>query len=699
MGLLCCLGAAPAPEPPVEPLDTALRQISRLLPSPARGDALSYVGKPEPADLLEGYAAHMLAVCLRQRGVKAELIPDRGRAGSRKLPQCFLHMLRQRRAALFLRPAAFLEGGERRLSVTTFHVGTGLQLDSAELFFHLPESLKVLVAGDPQKLTPEDAKWLALFQQLFPELDHSDENLQEALREARGDYFFEAGLWEAAADVYLDRSGAGPDRRFARGVMALQFAEQHRRARRELQAVLNRHPDSGPLYALNTWLMLRQQRPDDALVMREQARLIDMAREGYYVYARGLMAVENQNREVAERSLTRAAALLEDKLFAQSEAARFFWNRAELGRAVKYYRRATETPGATARTWGELGMALDANGQPDAAIAALRHAFRRRNDSPLITRHLASLLKRKGLHEEALKVARGAAEANPCSPALLAAYGDRAAEMWQIQTAEAQFRRALEVAEAFPYGRARLAELLALRRHYREARALLTELLADKPDYHLARLRLGQVLAELGHTEEAVAILKEASKDPEYGGAAHRALADVFARAGKPEQAVRQAQIAVSCEANADNYAALCEAFLEAGRVDKAETAAGDALERDGRSPLAHLALARVHKAAGRLDEALREAARALELNPYLTSALRLSGAIRRSKGEFSECAALWRRALRLNPWHAELHFDFSRLVGEKLADPELALEHYARYLELERMRAEATRAAPATPR
>ncbi|MFO8006103.1 MAG: tetratricopeptide repeat protein, partial [Candidatus Brocadiia bacterium] len=138
------------------------------------------------------------------------------------------------------------------------------------------------------------------------------------------------------------------------------------------------------------------------------------------------------------------------------------------------------------------------------------------------------------------------------------------------------------------------------------------------------------------------------------------------------------------------SYAALCEAFLAAGQAEKAQSAAEAALDQSAGSAAAHLAMAQVRRGQGRTEDALAETERALELDPYSVEALRLSGALRRERGELRECAALWQRALALNPWHAQMHFDLSRLLGERLGDTEAAIEHYAQYLELERARIEA---------
>jgi tetratricopeptide (TPR) repeat protein len=676
----------------VPALPDALADVAEVVFSLRGRGAACYVGQPEGGPLLDGYVAHMLVARLEQFGVAAHRLRYAHRPGTDGPPPCLLRTLRARGRGLYVEPVTFLEEGERWLRVSACDVVTGRQRTQVRLEFHLPEELEALVAGTVDRLSSEDARWLTLLERMFPAPEQDEPDGQSVLRLAAADYFFDRGLWEAAAERYLDEAGASPTRPLALGVMSAQLAGEWERAESRLQDGLNQHFDSGPLYALGGWLMLRQNKPEDALMLLEQARVVDIAREGLYVYARGLMALENPDTEVAEQLLTRAADLLPDNTSVQVEAGRLHWNRADLERALEYYRRATKTPGCTADTWAELAMVLDASGDLEEAARALRQAFRLRNDSTVITRHLAAVLRRLGQHGEALAVLRGAAEANPCRPGLLAAYGDGAAEMWRTEIAEAQFRRATSVTPDFAYGRVRLAEILAVQRRYREAQSLLTELLAERPDYPPARLALGRMLGELGRTAEGASLLKEVAKDPQHEATARLALAELHRRASHPEEAVQHAQIAVSCREDAQTYAALCEAFLGADQVDKADTAAQSAAESGAHSAEAHAALARVRRAQDRLDEALEHAEEALEINPYSVGALRLLGGIRKERGELRECAAAWQRALALDRWHAEMHFELSRLLGEQLDEPEAAVEHYARYLELERMRAEAGR-------
>ena len=337
-----------------------------------------------------------------------------------------------------------------------------------------------------------------------------------ALQLAQAGYFFDSGLWAQAAPRFATLADDKPNTLFARAVMARMLSGDADAAQTLLQSLLNTRPDSGPLYALAGWLSLRRSRPEDALMQLQQARLSDMAREGLYTYARGLIALEQKDDKTAEQALTRAADLLPNELFAQYQVARFYWQRADLQSALRYYRRATQTSGATAETWAELAMVLDASGETDGALSALRQAFRMRSDNPVITRQLASLLKRQGQFDESLQVLRRAKDANPCSAPLLAAYGDGAAEMWKIADAESAFREAVKVGGDFPYGTVRLAEMQRIQRQYRDAQSLLMGLLASHPDYQPARLELGQVLADIGQTDEALNTLNEAARSPQY---------------------------------------------------------------------------------------------------------------------------------------------------------------------------------------
>ncbi len=691
--LAACLllaGAAGGGQPGTDtivPLDEAVRAASAELVAPPAPPTPLVVGLPQSGSLLDGYVAHMLTFHLSKRSLAAatQKYPVVGAAG---VPECLLVALRAEGAATFLQTRTDETGPERRLLLVAWDVKSGEQHEAAEFTFHLPSDLRALVEGQRASMRGADKRWLRLFDRLFPPAAPPADS-PRAARLAAADFFFASGVWPDAARRYL--ADPEPDAAFLRGVFALQLAGQWEEAEAAVQDALSTHFDSGPLYALWGWLAQRERRAQDAVMFLNQARLTDMSREGLYVFARGLVALEQGDIENARQNLTRAAEMLPDELHAQVEAGRFHWDRGEIQEAIRYLRRATAQEGCPSEVWAELALLLEASNEPGDALSALERAFSLDQSSPVVTRQLAALLRRTGQHERALDVLRRAAEANPCSPALLAAYGDGAVAVWRIATAEQQFEKAARLSAGSPHARVRLADILALQRRYGRAQAELTAVLAESPEYAPARISLGRILAELGRPEEAITTLREVTRHPEHEVAARLALAEVYIGQGQAEQAVRETQIAVSARADAQTYAALCDAFLASNQVDKAATAAQSALAKGAAAPEARLAEARVHLARGQLQETLEATAAALERNPYMFEALRLRGAVRREMGQIRDCAALWQRALALNEWAADLHFELSRLLGERLGDHEASLRHYARYLELERKRTQQT--------
>ncbi|MFW6189664.1 MAG: tetratricopeptide repeat protein [Planctomycetota bacterium] len=672
-------------------LPELLDRLTRSLPDPALR-ARYVIGCTDADDLLEGYAAEMLAARLELSGEQADRVagdakPDSALAES--LPNCLLRVLRRRKADVFVRVRVATEQRGRNIVLRVYEVDTGDRLDVMRQPFHLPLELEGLVTGESGRLPEPDREWLELFDHMFgpPEEAARERAVVLARREAY--YFFDSGLWPEAAEACARAAANRPGPLFARAVVAHQLADAGQRADALVQAALNQHPDSGPLYALDGWVELRRGRSQDALMLLEQARLSDMGREGLYWYARGLIACETKGDGRAESALRKAAEMLPAKAFAQLRLGRYYWNRAELEKALTYYRRAAETAEADAETLRQLATVLETSNRPEEALRVLRRAFRMRSDSVVITRQLASLLKTQGRYEEALQVLRRAKEADPCDPALLAAYGDGAAEMWRISEAEAAYREAAAEASDFPYGVVRLAHVLAVQRRYAEAQKLLTELLASRPDYQPARLELGRILGRLGRDEEALSVLGEAAKSPQHEVEARLAMARVHARSGRYEQAVRNAQIAASRREEGVTYAALSEAFLGSGDLEKALSTARTALEHNSGAAAAHLALARALAQNGEMERALEQGRAAAEADPFSIEVMELEGELRVRMGDFREADALWQRALELNPWNSELHQSMADLQ-RRLGNRSDALKHYRRYLELDRMRAEA---------
>ncbi len=686
---------AAAPQQEALPLPELVADLASRL-SAAVPQADTCVVWPLSADsLLEGYVAHILAARSglgndEQPGPDDLASPPRGNPDE-PLSPCVIQELGARGYDCLITVSTTISDGRRMLRAYMLDTGSGEGTSVMEHPFLLPPELEALVLAQPAEPSERDSRWLRLFERMFASGGWPD-GPAASLERTSADYLFGAGLWQEAASRLLPIEPEGPSARFMRGVVALHLAGDTRDAVEAVQQLVARHPDSGPLYCLYAWLTLREGRADDALMRWEQARLSDMARPGLYHFARALIAMEQGNRSAASEAFADAADSLPEDAFIQREAARFHWNSGDLDRAVRFYRRATESPDATADTYAELALVLRSADDTAGAIVALRRAFRMRSSSLPIARHLSSLLRAEGDFNDAMGVLQRASQANPCRADLMAAYGDAALDMWRVTTAEDTFRAATRTDPEFAYARVGLAATLALQRRYTEAQALLTDLLAREPEHYAARLELGRILGTLGHLGEALGVLTEATRSPEHDADARIAMSTVHLEAGNTDDAVRNAQIAVSTRGSERDYAALTDAFLEAGEPEKAEVAASEAARRAPDSALARLSLALALAANGKNDAAMPEVDRALEINPYLPKALELKGRLLATAGDHRGCARLWERALGLNEWNADLHRDMAELLREDLNDRAGALRHYTRCLELEELREEAAR-------
>jgi tetratricopeptide (TPR) repeat protein len=675
-------------------LPEAIQQVARVL-SPDVEDGYSFlVGCVDPRSPLEAYEAHMLAFRLRQAGSEAEVFPAGAVPESRRFPTSLndrLHgELRDAGSERFVTVAATTDEGQRHLEVAAYDVVTGHLRRSVSLPVSLPDYLAELVLARPARLAAADRLWLELFDALLAGTPVPNALPDAPAQVAEAAFFFDSGLWTQAAAgleaVYAGRPSAG----FARALMARQLAGEPSQAAALAEGVLRQYPDSGPVWALRSWLSLRQGRAEDAIMYLAEARLWGMAREGLYRYARGLIALEQDDTDVAGAELEGAAELVPDAHFTQVQLARFYRDRADLDRAIDAYRRATGTAGADERTWGELAVALEAAGRADEALEALRSGFAIDSGNIVVTRHLAALLKRQGQHEEAVELLRLAAEANPRNPNLIAAHGDASADVWKLDDAAAAFAEAAAVADRFTYGTVRLARVHRMRYEYAEARRLLRDLLAVEPEDAPARLEMARLLAEIGHTEQALDVLEPVAALPDREVDARLAMADVHLAADRPAEAVAAAQIAAAARHDAATYAALTRALLAAGDAATAENAGAAAVQRDPMSPEAHVAAGAAQLARGLVDEAAKSAERACTLDPYHVPALELAGDVESARGEFQRCSEFWQRALKLNPWSAQMHKKLSDVLAEELNDRWGSRRHHDRYLELKALRAEA---------
>ncbi|MHC4481372.1 MAG: tetratricopeptide repeat protein, partial [Planctomycetota bacterium] len=260
---------------PVLHLRQALAGVSASLAALDNPGSGYVVGTSPRAPLLDGYVSHMLIAHLESRHVAVR--PFHGRIEGAppappQLPKPLLQELRVAGADMFIQAATSLEEGQRYLSAASYATSDGRPRVAIRSPFHLSEEMEALVSGERSRVGAEDRSWLELFEEMFPPVPQESDPARY-LELAEAAYFFESGLWKEAGRMYLEASQPAPNRPFLCAIMALQFGGEGERAAAELDSALNHYPDSGPLWALRSWLGFRRRRPEDALMWLEQARL------------------------------------------------------------------------------------------------------------------------------------------------------------------------------------------------------------------------------------------------------------------------------------------------------------------------------------------------------------------------------------------------------------------------------------------
>lgn len=665
-------------------LPDALGTAAQKVVNATGGEPQAVAVMPADGANVTGYAAALLSVHLREEGLQARSVPWERRTDLPPgLPESVSHRLLalagEEQATVLVACREPVDAEKWKLSVALYNSQTGKQKLLRTVPFTVPEDLSPLLSNHHNGLEGLERDWFRTMKKLFPALPRGGE-LPDRLHRTRVRFFFRRGLWKACA-ARLEEATA-PDTDFLRRVIALKFSENGNAAADLLESTLAEHSESGPLHLLKAWT-LRKEDPDRATKEIEKGRFEDMEREGYYRFARGLLELQREQYNKAEERFLNASDLLPEETFVQLKTARFYWNRAELESARKYFHRALDTGRKRAAIQAELGTVLAMAGKVDQAIEHLQAAAELNPWRPNVAKHLSSLFERRGQYSEAIQTLRRAAEANSQNPDFLCAYGDAAAHRWLLDEAISAYKQALRADPSFPYAKVRLARVLARQGDYKKARNLLIPLVEKDEQYVPAAVALGRVLTAEGRTNAAEQVLSNVAADSDAEVTRRLALSRLHLQTGKRSEAIRAAQVAVSIEKNARTYAALAEAFLAAGDVGKAETAAKQAKSANPYSARAHVMMARVSAEKEELEKALEQCKEALEMDPHEVDAMILRGNIHRRMGDAEKAASAWERALERDKWNESLHWRMAELLRKDLARPEKAIPHYRRVAEL----------------
>jgi len=558
-----------------------------------------------------------------------------------------------------------------------------------------PHHLADLEDAVPEHPPRKDMAWQKLFMELVESCDPIGIDTEKGRAKAEGGFFFSGGYWTRAADSFAKMTHEAATDCFLSKVMALKWSGSKDEAMKQVNEMLKIYPDSGPLYAIKTWLSLREGETEDALMLLEQARLSDVSRENYYFFARYMILQQDGKVEEAEKSLRKSAEALHDTVFIQLHAARHYWRKIELEKAVKFYRRAIDAGATGAEPYVELGLALDSAGDSKGAIKAFMDAFRHEKGDLSVARHLSYLLRSEGRYKDALKVLAECVDANPESAVAAVALGDLSLYGWRIDDSIEAYRKAVERDPESGYARVALACAFLLRRETDRAIEILDESLGKNRGDARTLLMLGEAMLHSRELSEAIKYLEAASRDSEHEYMARVALSNALLKIEDFNRAIREAQLAVSSKPDPITFAALGRAFLKSGRRRDARHAIEKGLRSFPDSPellCTNIELLLFNASDTDAEEerlklfrqALSLAEKTIDVDLFHLDSYLLGGYAALGMEDFEKCADLWKEAAKLDRWDADLAWKLARLYHDRLDAPERAKPHFERHIELE---------------
>ncbi len=264
--------------------------------------------------------------------------------------------------------------------------------------------------------------------------------------------------------------------------------------------------------------------------------------------------------------------------------------RGEHDAALEHYREAVRIKPNYADAHDNLGSVLRSEGRTDEAIAEYRLAVRYgnavggglRSHLAEVHHHLGLLLFERGELDEAIE---HLTEAIRLEPQFAGAYfnlGNVYRALGRIDEAADAYRRALRIAPDDVEAHANLGAMLAERDRLEEAVAELETALRYDPHSSVALTNLGIALRKEGRNDEAIAALRDAvARTPDVPEARHE-LGLALIEAGDQQEAIEHlARVVELRPEQAQAHNDLGVALTGAGRVDEAIEHFREALRLD----------------------------------------------------------------------------------------------------------------------
>ena len=332
----------------------------------------------------------------------------------------------------------------------------------------------------------------------------------------------------------------------------------------------------------------------------------------------------------SETLWTRTLACTTSNVFAHNNLGAALAKRDEVKAAIAHFQQATALSPTFALSYANLGAALDASGQPEAAAIAYRKA----ELSPYI---------------DAIEQYRQALAINPKSWFAHTNLGNALACCGQLEAAAAEYLKAVEIRPDFAVAHNNFANILLTQGRNDEAIAEYRKAIALDSKYADACNNLGTVLAGRGELDAAVALFRRAIQFAPSFASAHGNLGMALSKQGKIEEAMDEWRERVRLQPK-DPRALSQLAWAMATRPEPSIRNEKEAIElaewavtlSHGYEPVPLNTLAAAYARAGRFSDATKTAQKALgfasqQQNQPLEESIRAKIALYRSHTPYVE--------------------------------------------------------------
>ncbi|MBN2565838.1 MAG: tetratricopeptide repeat protein [Candidatus Eisenbacteria bacterium] len=287
---------------------------------------------------------------------------------------------------------------------------------------------------------------------------------------------------------------------------------------------------------------------------------------------------------------------------------------------------------------------------------------------------LGIIYAQRGMADEAIHEFERAISLDPRYEKSYLNLGAVLSEGGQTERAIDVFRRAIRLDPSYGLARVNLAMALENLGEYDGALAQIDTVLVSDPADAMALKEKGVILYRAGRLEDAAVWLRAAVERDPTGEQTAEAEFYLGLIEGPRMRAIPEA---------AEEAMARADTLTVTGRITEAVEVLEDARELAPESgePLRRLAL--IKRDMGLLDEAIATMREALSLEPTLKGGHFILGVFLNEAGRHDEAIREYEAAIRMSPDMAAAHLNLALTYNFHAGNPNLAANHYRRYLAL----------------